>query len=224
MTDELDRERLDALLAQARALPREAEPPAQAWAAIRQRIEGTAGAGRTGRASRTGAPSTRWWLAAAAAVVLAATGAWWAASGSRDAANTHVAGADGAVEGPANAQASAESVGSRAVAESVGPNAPPALPVSLARANPTLAAALDAYRNAASDLEREVARRARLAPPGTLESVQRSLTAIDAAIAELEAALGSAPRDADLGQRLTTVFERKLEFLRRVRSMPGIGT
>jgi len=98
-----------------------------------------------------------------------------------------------------------------------------AVPVTLASANPTLAVVLEQYQKASRELEAEATQRSNALSPETREVVRRSLATIDSALADLRAALGADPRDASAGRALSLVYERKLDFLRRVRVLPAAG-
>lgn len=94
-------------------------------------------------------------------------------------------------------------------------------PISLEKANPSLARTVERYRTSARELEAAVAARSRTLPPATQEAIRKSLADIDAAIADLVAALGTAPNDPALSGAITAVYEQKLDLLRRVRTASG---
>ena len=202
--DELDPAQLERLMEDVSRLPREVPPSRDAWPSIRQRIEAqrvreiAPGAG----IARKGIP--RWWIAAAATVIVAAGLMLNAPARGKSFPNPPVA-----VERVPQGRGSA------------APVAP--VSVSLATVNPSLARAIAQYQEASRDLEAEVAARSARLSPATREVVRRSLATIDTAIADLRAALGENPRDAAAGQSLSLVYERKLEFLKRVRTLPGTG-
>jgi hypothetical protein len=212
MNDELDPTKLQQLLGATARLPREVEPSRDAWPAIRARIDA--------QRVRSIAPATEpvtvprhptRWLIAAAAVVVLATGI--AVVARQDPTpTTPIA----AITEPPPAPAAPSSGGAP---EPSGV----AIPVSVNSANPALAAALDQYREASRELEAEVAAHAAALSPNTREVVRRSLATIDTAIADLRAALGADPRDVAAGQALSLVYERKLDFLKRVRALPAAG-
>lgn len=224
MTDDmnpLENERLRRLLDAAATLPREVPPPADAWNAIRRQIETQRvvpigpGAGR--RADR----GIAWWPIATAATVLLMVGFFFAMRGRGKAAPADFAGATRGGDTP------------RVIAPVPGPvmrdsvqepaRAIPATPVASVASNPVMAAAIEQYRQATRELEAVVVARTAALPPETREVVRRSLATIDAAISDLRTALGHDPANAAVGQYLTAVYERKLEFLKRVRAMPGAG-
>jgi hypothetical protein len=210
--DELDPARLERLLEDVARLPREVDPQADAWPAIRQRIEAQrvrpisplAGAAAPSRGT-----IPRWRIAAAAALVIA-VGTMFTLTNRTPA--------------PQGEQISRDSATPPALLPPDA-GATPVVPVgeNLARANPTLAAVIDQYHQASRELEAEVASRTAGLSPATREVVRRSLATIDTAIADLRAALGANPRDAAAGQAISTVYERKLEFLKRVRALPAVG-
>jgi hypothetical protein len=209
--DPLDPARLERLLEDVARLPREIDPQADAWPAIRQRIEAqrvrsiSAGAGVASPARSR----PRWWIAAAAAVVIAV--------------GTMISLANRG-EAPQDQQVTRDAVTPPNLLPPVA-GGTPIVPVgeNLAQANPSLAAVLDQYHQASRELEAEVAGRTAGLSPATREVVRRSLATIDTAIADLRAALGANPRDAAAGQAISTVYERKLEFLKRVRALPAVG-
>jgi hypothetical protein len=90
-------------------------------------------------------------------------------------------------------------------------------------ANPRLESVLAEYQQASRELEADVSQRTAGLSPATREVVRRSLATIDTAIADLRSALSANPRDAAAAQSLSIVYERKLDFLKRVRSLPGTG-
>src|SRR5262249_37775320 len=108
-----------------------------------------------------------------------------------------------------------------AVAPAPVTRTPVAVPLSVS--NPALSESLDRYAASVRDLERDVAAREAGLSPHTREVVKRSLAAIDSAIADLRTALGASPKDARLGESVTAIYEQKLEFLRRVKALPGEG-
>jgi hypothetical protein len=204
--DELDPARLERLLEDVSRLRRDIPPSRDAWPAIRQRIEA-----QRVRSIAAGAPAPKrrispWWLGVAATVI-ATAGTMLTVANRAKSRETPPVAAD-----PVPAQPSQLGVA-------------PIVPIAagFAEANPALAAALDQYHQATRELEAEVASRTAGMSPATREVVRRSLATIDTAIADLRAALGSNPRDITVGQSLGLVYERKLEFLKRVRSLPGTG-
>jgi hypothetical protein len=206
--DELDPEKLERLLEDVARLPREVEPQSDAWPAIRQRIE--AQRVRSIAPASTGTPAPRSltrWIAAAAGLVIVVGTTLVLSNGGKS---------------PDPQQVAADSAPPSTLLPPVGGDTP-LVPASLATANPSLAAVLDQYHQASRELEAEVASRTAELSPATREVVRRSLATIDTAIADLRAALGANPRDAAAGQAISTVYERKLEFLKRVRALPAVG-
>ena len=218
MHDSLDDERLRRLLDEAANLPREVEPPAGAWQSIRGRIDAQRvvpiGPNTGTRARRSNA---RWWRLAAAGVVV--VGVSVAVVSERRAKAAESASTDVAASAPAvPIPAPTDSLPGRSAQPPVS-----AAPVSLTKSNPALAAALDQYQQASHELEEAVTDRATTLSPQTREVVRRSLATIDGAITDLRAALGSDPRNAALGSYLSAAYEQKLDFLKRVRAIPGAG-
>ncbi|MDQ8164945.1 MAG: hypothetical protein P3A28_04195 [Gemmatimonadota bacterium] len=211
MNEELDPTKLRELLDATARLPREVVPSNDAWPAIRARIEAqrVRSIAPTHDPVSAPAPRTRWLIAAAAVVVLA-SGATLVAR-QRPEPMAFVA----APAAPAAPQPTG-GPGSSGAAVAVAANVANA-------SNPALAAALDQYREASRELEAEVAAHAAALSPNTREVVRRSLATIDTAIADLRAALGADPRDVAAGQALSLVYERKLDFLKRVRAIPAAG-
>jgi hypothetical protein len=206
--DELDPEKLERLLEEVARLPREVEPQSDAWPAIRQRIE--AQRVRSIAPASTGTPAPRSltrWIAAAAGLVIVVGTTLVLSNGGKS---------------PEPQQVAADSAPPSTLLPPVGGDTP-LVPASLATANPSLAAVLDQYHQASRELEAEVASRTANLSPATREVVRRSLATIDTAIADLRAALGANPRDEAAGQAISTVYERKLEFLKRVRALPAVG-
>ena len=199
---DLDPAQLERLMEDVARLPREVAPSRDAWPEIRKRIE----AQRVRAIAPDAAPAARrglrpWWIGAAATIVVAA-GLWLKFN-------------DRAKSFESAQQPTAPVANGGAVA----------VPVAsvIAAENPPLAAALADYQRATQDLEVEVARQTPNLSPATREVVKRSLAIIDTAIADLNAALGQNPRDAARGQSLSQAYARKVEFLKRVRSLPGTG-
>jgi hypothetical protein len=206
--DELDPARLERLLEDVGRLPKEVEPQSDAWPAIRQRIEAQRVRSITPASNKTPARRrlTRW-IAAAAGLVIVVGTTLMLSNRAKPGELQQVAG---------------DSAAPSTLLPPVSGDAQ-AVPVGLATANPSLAAVLDQYHQASRELEAEVASRTAGLSPATREVVQRSLATIDTAIADLRAALGANPRDAAAGQAISTVYERKLEFLKRVRALPAVG-
>ncbi|MBM4193127.1 MAG: hypothetical protein FJ202_01935 [Gemmatimonadetes bacterium] len=75
------------------------------------------------------------------------------------------------------------------------------------------------YETTARELEAEMARQLSALPPATQDVVKQSLAAIDVALGDLRRALAGDPKNAALEQYLVTTYERKLDFIRRVRTL-----
>ena len=212
-------ERLRRLLDAAAQLPRETPPPADAWNAIRRRIDAQRVVAIAPGLERRARRGLQWWPIATAATVLLMVGFFFAMRGRGKAAPADVAG--GANDVPRLAVPTPYPESRDSVRGPV--RAVTSVPATLASSNPALAAAIEQYRQAVRELESAVAARTEALPPQTREVVRRSLATIDAAIADLRTALGNDPANTTVGQYLTAVYEQKLDFLKRVRAMPGAG-
>lgn len=215
MNDELEDDNLRRLLDAVAELPREVTPPANAWNAIRKRID----AKRVQSISREvggsgGRRPIRWWPIAAAATLLLVAGT--AIVTRKGKAREQQPMAMQPEAGPLPTPRETLSTNSVVRAITV-------VPAALASSNPGLAAALEQYRQASRELEAAVVAQTAAMPPATREVVRRSMETIDSAIADLRAALSSDPRNPSLGQYLSAAYEQKLDFLKRVRAMPGAG-
>jgi hypothetical protein len=207
--NELDPERLERLMEDVARLPREVAPSRDAWPEIRQRIEAqrvrSIAPASTKASRRKNAMPV--WLLGAAATILVTVMTMLRVANRAERNETPPVAVDPIPAPPSQL--------------GVVPIVP--IAAGFAEANPALAAAINQYHEAMRELEAEVATRAAGMSPATREVVRRSLATIDTAIADLRAALGTNPRDVTAGQSLGLVYERKLEFLKRVRSLPGTG-
>jgi hypothetical protein len=106
-----------------------------------------------------------------------------------------------------------------------GPAAPPATrstttpsptPASLAAFAPVEAR----YVLAVSALRESLDERREQLDPATVETVERSLATIDAAIAEARVALANDPANATLTRLLASSYEQKVTLLRRASELP----
>jgi hypothetical protein len=211
----LESERLRRLLAAAAELPREATPPEGAWPAIRRRIDAArVHAIAPGTVAAPERRPARWWPLAAAAALVVVAGSVIVTRREQAPEQPSIAAEPERVPLPAAPDAPATQSPVRALM---------AVPAGLTANNPTLAAVLEQYQQASRELEVSVATQTAALPPATREVVRRSLATIDAAITDLRQALGSDPRNASLGQYLSAAYEQKLDFLKRVRAMPGAG-
>lgn len=198
-----DDQRLDALQRAVDGLPRDVTPAADAWPAIRARIEAAQvvpmGASPQPVQRRS---SNRWRVAAAAAVLVVGSSA----------ATVLV------MRGEANAPATAvASPGAGDAAPFSNPGA--TLPGS-GSARPVVLNVWANYDAASADLERVLqARRSRLSP-ATVQAVEESLRTIDRAIGEARAALEKDPASRDLMDLLDSVYRQKLDLLRRANELP----
>ena len=199
-----DDPRLAALQRAVDELPREAAPAADAWQAIRARIEAA-------RIVPMGAPSapvrhrtsSRWRIAAAAAVLVVGSSA------------ATVLVMRGAGDAPAIAATTPDADNA---APFSGPVTTP--PASIDAARQVGLEVWADYDAASVDLERVLqARRARLSP-ATVQAVEESLRTIDRAIGEARAALEKDPASRDLMDLLDSVYRQKLDLLRRANALP----
>jgi hypothetical protein len=166
---------LDALVARARALPREAEPERDLWLGIKNRIEASREPARTRLwGARLSVPV---WAASAAALLLVATTIgtvlWLGSAPSLD--------------DPAAVRALADSLRERDGTSDV---------------HQDLLALLDE-------------RRAQL-PPDVVAAVERNLTEIDRAIAELHVAFEEHPNNTALQFLLAEAYRREAEMLEQL--------
>lgn len=177
---------LRALLAEAAALPEELEPPRDLWPGIEARLAPRA------RVLAFAPPLRRWAflappLAAAAAVVLAI------------------------------------GLGLRPGPQPEPKPGPSQTPVAEAGLSPvalgsgaSLAQAEDEYRRATQQLLESLRSEQRALPPGTLETVERNLSAIERSLGEIRAALEQDPQNAQLARLLNSTQRRKLQMLQSV--------
>ncbi len=77
------------------------------------------------------------------------------------------------------------------------------------------------YAQASADLARALAGNAATLAPETRAVVERSLSILDQAIAEAEAALAADPRNVALEQMLLARYEQRLNLLRRAAAVGG---
>ena len=187
-----DEERLlRAVLAHARALPREKTPPRDLWVGIAERIA----AGETERANvlrffpRRLAGAGGWALLGAAAALLAAL-AFGLFSSRRPAEAPRIAGRPSS------------------------PAAPAARPVSTG-SSPLLDAEVD-YEKATAALMNALEQRRSSLSPETLKNVEENLATIDRALAEVRLALEKDPTNPELTRMLASTHRKKVDVLRRV--------
>ncbi|HEU4563331.1 MAG TPA: zf-HC2 domain-containing protein [Gemmatimonadaceae bacterium] len=190
---------LRGLLARARALPLDVEPPPELWAAITASIASRKApeieSRIPARRAVAGAPERRgrwhrWGGLAAAAVLLVALSSSITALLVRDGAHA------------------APRVSGAAVPERGG--------AALA----SFAATEAQYVAVAASLEETLAARRASLSPETAAAVERSVRAIDAAIAEARAALARDPANQALVEMLSASYEQKVDLLRRGAELP----
>jgi len=186
--------RVERLRERAALLPREAEPPAPLWDAVRAEL--TPRGGRPVRTlSMDATRSRRTWrrpaLLAAAAVGLMALSSAGTALVMRRAMQRETT---VAVAAPRPAVAA--------------PPRPLPVPASLH--------SVDACHQAAiAELQRALAERRSQLAPETVAAVERSLVVVDAALAEARDALVRDPGNTDLADLVAIAYEQKLGVLRR---------
>lgn len=91
---------------------------------------------------------------------------------------------------------------------------------SIDAAVPALRVAEQRYEAASSELEALLDEQRDLLAPATREVLERSLAAIDAAVAEARAALSVDPGNAMLAHMLMVVYDKKLDILRAATQAP----
>jgi len=187
------------------ALPREIEPTADLFPAIRARIDAArvvplgAGDGMVPAAVKDAASirQPRPWrtpLIAAAVVCAVAGSAIMIRAGTR----TAPIAAANAVAPEASHQSFTPAPEPRAAASSIAAD----------------------YQMASDDLERVLHARLDRLSPTTAQTIRRSLAAIDEALAETRAALEQDPSSRDLLELLDSVYRQKLTLLRRANALP----
>jgi hypothetical protein len=229
---------IQALLAEAAALPRGIAPPADLWAAIAPRLEPRAAplhlmertvetpAAETVADEtkviplaprRRGWQAPRWALQLAAALLLVAGSSAITARIVREQARQP---AGPVALNPATANPPQEIRATVSEPSQAGTPADPA-PATRGQAAPatTAFAAFDAaeasYETAIADLERVLASRQGRMLPETAQALERNLRIIDAAIAESRAALERDPNSRELIQMLSATYDAKVKVLRQ---------
>jgi anti-sigma-K factor RskA len=230
---------IQALLAEAAALPRAVAPPVDLWAAIAPRLEPRAAPlhlmERTVEAPaaetvaeetkviplaprRRGWQAPRWALQLAAALLLVAGSSAITARIVREQAQQP---AGPVALDPATAtppQQSVRATVSEPATERTVTN-PGVVPARQGTSATTAFAAFDAaeadYETAIADLERVLASRQGRMLPETAQALERNLRIIDAAIAESRAALERDPNSRELIQMLSATYDAKVKVLRQ---------
>ena len=82
--------------------------------------------------------------------------------------------------------------------------------------DPTLLAAERDYVRATAQLLGELEARRATLPAGTVSSVEKDLTTIDAALAQVRSALRAEPGNAQLSHMLAATHQKKVDVLRRI--------
>ncbi|MEO5580531.1 MAG: hypothetical protein ABIR58_07715 [Gemmatimonadaceae bacterium] len=188
-------ERLQKLLARAAELPRNIDPPADAWAGIRSAISNPVAAGRSGASVRR--PVAFWqrpvFLAAAATLLV---------SGSSAITATLIGERTNATPRPVAMSAS-------------GDRARPTGPATLAE----FTLVENDYIRTASQLSELLQNGESTLSPETIAKLNESLRVIDAAIFEARRALAADPANRAIVEMLSGSYEQKLDLLRRTTEM-----
>lgn len=190
MTDDiLDEKQLRDLAARTAQLPREIDPPEEAWSAIRAAME-SPGPAHTGKPVGTAIWQHPAFLAAAALLLVAGSSAITAvAIGER------------------------QRTGSDSMA--IAPRAAAGTPATLAE----FTALENDYIGTANRLSAMLESEQVELSPVTLERVKESLRVIDAAILEARRALAEDPGNSQLVEMLKATYGQKIDFLRRTTEM-----
>jgi len=197
MTDDtLDEDRIRELQALTAQLPREIEPPADAWGAIVKAIAESAEGAETAEKVR-GSGGTLWqrpaFLAAAALLLVAGSSAITAIALGR--------------------RAPAAQTGTVAMREYPRPSA--ATPATLAEFTLRENDYIDTANRLSAILDSEETQ----LTPETIAKLKESLRVIDAAILEARRALATDPANRELVEMLSTSYEHKVDLLRRTTEM-----
>lgn len=230
---------IQALLAEAAALPRAVAPPVDLWAAIAPQLEPRAAplhlmertveapAAETAAEEtkviplaprRRGWQAPRWAMQLAAALLLVAGSSAITARIVREQAPQPAGpvALDPATANPP--QQSVRATVSEPATERTVTN-PGVVPAGQAAPATTAFAAFDAaeasYETAIADLERVLASRSGRMLPETAQALERNLRIIDEAIAESRAALERDPNSRELIQMLSATYDAKVKVLRQ---------
>jgi hypothetical protein len=194
MTDEIDDAKLAALIERTRKLPRELEPPADAWVAIKSEIEKPStkavpsiGSGRNAIWQRPA------FLAAAAVFLVAASSLITAGALARYNRSAHE------IAVAPSPKARTSSTEPRTMAE--------------------FAAVEASYISSANELSSILETGKTTLSPETVEKLRKSLAIIDQAIVEARRALAADPANRALIDVLNTTYNQKLDLLRRTTEM-----
>ena len=197
--DNIDEESLRDLQARTAKLPREIEPPADAWARIKAEMDRTRDIGPNVRANRVVALWQRpAFLAAAALLLVAGSSAITAVSLSRR--NT---------AGPLETASQGAEATNNPVASRNG------TPASLAE----FTVVENDYISTANRLSAILESGETQLSPETIAKLRESLRVIDAAILEARRALASDPANKQLIEMLSTSYSQKVDLLRRTTEM-----
>lgn len=192
MTEFAEEEMLKDLQARAQSLPKEIDPPADAWSAIKSEIE---------RPARSGNPvplrqAQRFWQRPA---FLAAAGLLLVI-GSSLVTMTFMRGRSSQVTRPVAAAASS------------GPASNPSTFAEFASAE-------NDYISSANQLSAVLESEKTTLSPETVAKLKKSLEVIDAAILEARRALAADPANKSIVEMLRTSYEQKLDLLKRTTEM-----
>jgi hypothetical protein len=199
MTDDIEDTKLAALTARTRQLPREIDPPADAWPAIEAQIEKLSGDGVRGIPQRRISVWQRPAFLAAAAVFLVAASSVITALTLGRFQTTHKQIAVVPATGPAPVKTRHSG----------------STPSNLAE----FAAVETDYINSANQLSSLLETEKTALSPETVAKLRKSLEIIDGAIIEARRALAADPADRALIEMLNTTYNQKLDLLRRATEM-----
>lgn len=194
----IDDMRLQALLAQARQLPKTIEPPASSWNEIRAAIDTTTTVGAIGSGSARARPNVVFWqrpafLIAAGALLVAGTSAI-----------TTLVNSSRPDTPPSAVVASAPVV-----------RQPSEGPATLAE----FTVVENDYVRMANQLSKVLQSDESNLAPETIAKLNESLRIIDAAIQEARGALAADPANSAIVESLSGTYEQKLDLLRRMTEM-----
>jgi anti-sigma factor RsiW len=213
---------IQALLAEAAALPRAVAPPRDLWAGIAPRLE-PRGLALLEPVEETRvipfAPARRHWQPPRWALQVAAALVLVAGSSAITARVVKQAGPRG---GPvALSPIHANPGQTTPVAAGLSPARPLAAPAGGRTATgaqtafAAFAPAEESYQTAIADLQRVLATKQGQMAPETVQTLERNLRIIDAAIAESRAALEKDPNSRELTQMLGATYDAKVKVLRQ---------
>jgi mRNA-degrading endonuclease toxin of MazEF toxin-antitoxin module len=199
MTEEMENAKLAALAARVQQLPKEIEPPADAWTSIEAQITNSSiDSIRSIPARVTGVWQRPAFLAAAAVFLVAASSLITSIALAR-------------FERPASRAAVVPASTARASA----PRRSATPPSNLVE----FSAVETDYINSANELSSVLETGQTTLSPETVAKLRKSLRIIDAAIIEARRALAADPADRSLVEMLNTSYNQKIDLLRRATEM-----